>query len=116
MAGSKITRRRNEEAERQGWKCHWCQVPMTPVPPFRKDQRYLPTMVTLDHLFHKGDPRRKNAPRNGERRYVAACRQCNENRGKAHEITLGKAELQRRSKAGRALQYGRHPLPLEPAS
>lgn len=115
MPGNKIVRRRNEEAARQGWKCHWCQVAMTPVPvPFLKGGSYQPTMVTLDHLFHKGDPRRKNPPRSGERRYVAACRSCNEERGKAHERTIGRAELQRRSK--RALQFGRQPLPLEPAS
>ncbi|HMH95645.1 MAG TPA: hypothetical protein VK577_03580 [Bradyrhizobium sp.] len=116
MAGSKITRRRNEEAKRQEWKCHWCQAAMTPVPmPPRKGEHYPPTMVTLDHLFPKGDLRRKNPPRNGERRYVAACRSCNEERGKAHERSFGKVELLRRSKA-RALQYGRQPLPLEPAS
>lgn len=113
MPGNKIVRRRNEEAERQNWKCWWCPTIMTPVPmPFQKGGTYPPTMVTLDHLFHKGDPRRKKAPRNGERRYVAACRLCNEERGKAHELTIGRAELQRRSK--RALQFSCQPLPLEP--
>jgi len=114
MPGNKLVRRRNEEATRQGWKCHWCKGPMTPVPPFEKGIVYLPTMVTLDHMFHKGDQRRKNPPSNGERRYVAACRLCNEERGKVHEKLMG---MKKRTKLqARALQFGRQPLPLEPAS
>jgi len=110
MPGNKIVRRRNEEAARQGWKCHWCKVPMTPVPPYKSGIAYQPTMVTLDHMFPKGDQRRRNPPRSGERRYVAACRLCNEDRGKAHE-----KDLKHRSGL-KSLQFGRQPLPLEPAS
>jgi len=114
MPENKIVRRRNEEAERQDWKCHWCKGLMTPVPPFQPGADYPPTMVTLDHMFHKGDQRRKNPPRSGERRYVAACRSCNEERGKVHEKLMG---MKKHSKLrARALQVGRQPLPLEPAS
>ena len=115
MAGNKIVRRRNEEAKRQDWKCWWCEISMTPVPmPFKNGQLYPQTMVTLDHIYPKGDPRRKNAPRNGERRYVAACRSCNEERGKLHEKANG---LKRHSRLKpRALQFDCQPLPLEPAS
>ena len=54
---------------------------MTPVtlPP------YCDTMVTLDHLFHRGDPRRLQ-PSRGKRRYVAACRRCNQRRARLFEI------------------------------
>lgn len=37
---------------------------------------------TLDHLVHRMDPRRMY-PMGGEKRYVAACSECNEARGKA---------------------------------
>jgi hypothetical protein len=113
MTGNKMVRRRNEEAGHQGWKCYWCRVQMTAVPPYHHGLVYPKTMVTLDHLYHRGDPRRASAPKSGEKRYVAACRRCNEERGKVHERTMGS---KRHPKAPRALQFGRHPLPLEPAS
>lgn len=67
---------------------------------------YPDTMVTLDHLFHKSDPRRL-LPCRGEKRYVAACRKCNSERGAEHDARLGIDELRRRSgRPGRgALQF-----------
>ena len=108
MGGNKMTRRRNEEAARQKWKCFWCPVQMTPVPPYRHGATYPPTMVTLDHMFHKGDPRRDTIPKNGERRYVAACRRCNEERGAIFEAL--------RHHPRRALQKPPQALPLDPAT
>jgi hypothetical protein len=92
LSGARLTKRRNQEAIRQGWKCYWCKGPMTQIPygtgkrRFQKGDAYPLTMVTLDHLFAKGDPRRLVPPRPGEHRYVAACRRCNEERGKIDEI------------------------------
>lgn len=101
MGGKTIVRRRREEANRQGWKCHWCQIPMTEVPLMIPPGMVLPpTMVTLDHLFAKGDPRRRIKPRNGEKRYVAACFECNHRRGKEHEKTIFSSE-QLHSRSGR---------------
>jgi hypothetical protein len=112
MGGRDIVRRRNEEAKRQHWKCHWCQVEMTPIPP---DWPHPPTTVTLDHLYGKGDPRRTST-RNGERRWFAACKRCNERRGKEHEKAfpseahaLAMKEHQRKAQRERARRQ-RYPL------
>jgi 5-methylcytosine-specific restriction endonuclease McrA len=69
-------------ADRQGWLCHWCGVPMSSTP-------NCPRQVTLDHLTPKyagGKDRIDNT--------VAACRTCNSerhpemNRRKAEEPLL----------------------------
>lgn len=84
----RLARRRQEEADRQGWRCYWCQVEMTPLPRCTKDGRPAKTAVTLDHLFARGDLRRLLWPKPGESRYVAACRKCNEQRGDLHSQSL----------------------------
>lgn len=117
MPGSKIVRRRTEEANQQGWKCFWCEIPMTPAEKNVQGVAFPPTMVTLDHLFHKSDPRRQ-VPCRGEKRYVAACRSCNEKRGADDERAIGLAELRRRSTLGRkrrALQKTSNSIPVGPA-
>jgi hypothetical protein len=90
MGGRDIVLRRTQEANRQGWKCHWCKQPMTPVPSFPPGgptvgQKYPPTMVTLEHLYGKNDPRRLRDTKRGEKRWFAACKACNERRGREHE-------------------------------
>jgi len=71
---------------------------MTPPQPMPHPE----TMVTLDHLYHRGDPRRGRHAVGNEKRYVAACRRCNSRRGYLFEIMSGtkkgpKAPLQKRS-------------------
>jgi hypothetical protein len=77
----KIARRRDEEANRQKWKCFWCPTVMTPVPSDAHLGKQPDTMVTLDHVFNKKDPRRR-VPANGKQYYVAACNACNQRRGR----------------------------------
>jgi hypothetical protein len=102
MGGRYIVRRREQLGRRQKNKCFWCQCTMVPIPPDNHiagaPNRFPPAMITLDHIYHKGDPRRRTEPKYGEQRYVAACFDCNERRGREHEAAMGRAELQRRAK------------------
>lgn len=74
--------------------CHWCQQPMIFqdwVPPGTQ----LANTCTLDHLRDKFDPLRRMRPTCGERRLVAACYSCNQDRGAARV-----AEMQQRASQG----------------
>ena len=83
MATKSLQKRRSALAESQGWKCYWCETEMTPTKSETTGSGP-DSMLTLDHLFGRGDPRRVYHDDDGIIRYVAACRRCNEGRGKVH--------------------------------
>lgn len=60
--------KRRRIAEKQGWKCYWCGIPMCTIP-------NCPLQVSLDEIKprHNG-----GVARHGN--YVAACRKCNSER------------------------------------
>src|SRR6185437_2870498 len=94
----KAAKRRKLYLEQDG-KCHWCDKPMFcpevyPVcsgEPLRKD------LCTLDHLFDRTHPLRLY-PSPGQQRYVAACLECNNDRGRVTcALSLQRANSERRA-------------------
>lgn len=71
--------RRTTLFARQGGRCFWCDKRMEliekPAPDLIQHD-----LCTLDHLLSRRDPRRQQHP-GGEQRLVAACQQCNWQRG-----------------------------------
>ena len=73
-------KRRTKLYHAQEGLCHWCGVKMIylkKIPP--RDTR--PEMCTVDHLYARGNPKRYENPRPGEKKWVAACLKCNGDRG-----------------------------------
>ena len=88
---------------RQNGRCHWCECDMLPPGPdgATKKKRVNPRLCTLDHLDDRfSSERGKHA---GEFRRVAACWQCNQDRGAESQIRIGNKELSRRCGTGRDL-------------
>lgn len=78
-----IRDRREKLFHEQGGLCHWCKGPMVIDLEIYTRGGMLPSNAcTLDHLVHRMDPRRMY-PMGGEKRYVAACSECNEARGRS---------------------------------
>lgn len=87
---AKARKRRTECAVEQNWRCFWCGTGMISTRKGEDAHNGLPppsNMVTLDHVFNRSDPRRQH-PVKGERRYVAACYVCNQDRGRRGESGL----------------------------
>jgi hypothetical protein len=79
----------------QGWKCWWCKRQMLNPETFPHIHPLPPDMATTDHLDDRFSPDRGKFP--GQRRRVAACWKCNNDRSRARQAELGKDELRRRS-------------------
>jgi hypothetical protein len=73
--------------------CHWCGR-MTTLEG-RDENKLNPETATLDHLYSRLDPRRKEVNRTMEKRRLLACYECNQRR--CHEeITASNTEKERR--------------------
>jgi hypothetical protein len=79
-----VNKKKRREAlfREQDGKCYWCdrQMLMPKVYPTPDGSNLPVDLCTLDHLFDRRHPLRSTAAR-GEKRYVAACWQCNHDRG-----------------------------------
>lgn len=64
--------------------------------------KFPPTMATLDHLRDRSNPTRHIPPKGYEQRWVMACWQCNNDRGRA--VELAKPIEERRARSGRSPQ------------
>lgn len=85
-----IQRRRAALFELQHGDCYWCHKPMVMLEVYPRGP-VGPTVCTLDHLFDRADPRRR-VHKNGQSSYVAACWQCNHDRGRATAIRISSAK------------------------
>lgn len=75
--------------------CHWCGR-LTTLDG-RSEQKILPETATLDHLYSRFDPRRKEINRSMEKRRLLACYECNQQR--CHdEMAASNAEKARRQR------------------
>lgn len=83
-AQGRLRRRRAKLFKNQGGKCHWCQCDMLFIHTGPHDGRLPKNMCTIDHLRDRFHPERR-APAKGDQRLVAACWQCNNDRGKVHQ-------------------------------
>lgn len=99
---ARIRRRRIQLFEEQEGLCWWCKVPMLLLPPMDKRKNMPKETCTLDHLFDRYHPERRRRPRPGERRYVAACLECNHRRGGESTAKISKRTLRRRAQNGRS--------------
>lgn len=83
-------RRRAELFQQQNGSCYWCHEPMQLLESYPPNGKLEADVCTLDHLFHRGHPDRTKLTHDISR-YVAACWQCNQDRG---------LEFERRMKTG----------------
>lgn len=84
MSNPQKTKRRAALFVQQSGLCHWCGCAMSfpaVYPKLDKGQKLPVDLCTLDHLRDRFDPLRRKQGR-GEQRYVAACWQCNNDRGR----------------------------------
>lgn len=80
-----------------GGRCFWCGCATV----FEKRGAFQPkNFATLDHLYSRLDPKRKEPAVRGQRRWVLACYACNQARNNGEQSALPKEELWKRS--GRA--------------
>ncbi len=79
--------------------CYHCNI-LTILPEQLKPNTYPPNMATIDHIFTRLDPRRRQ-PHKGEERYWLSCKKCNEERGATLESELPIEELRKRSTGGK---------------
>lgn len=79
-------RRRTDLFAEQGGKCHWCGEDMLMPACYPVGGTQDPRLCTLDHLFDRYDPRRW--ANTAGARYVAACLECNQNRGAARHAEM----------------------------
>lgn len=90
-------RRRARLFEQQGGLCHWCACKMLLRNGiFQNGERQPLNLATIDHLrdrFHPG----RTEPANGDQRWVAACWDCNNKRGRASVMAQPIEEIWRRS-------------------
>lgn len=68
---------------KQEGKCFWCKKDTKHPPRLNKDMQKHNT-ATLDHLYHKGHPKRY-MPKTGA--YVMACYECNQKRAQLQDKT-----------------------------
>lgn len=94
MTGQDKKKRRAKLFREQSGLCHWCRQPMRMLHVEGGDQP--PDLCTLDHLRDRFDPARRQ-PANGEKRLVAACFKCNNDRGAKRQAEISKRTLRRRS-------------------
>lgn len=91
--------RRAQLFKAQNGLCHWCSCQMVLVEGAAKRRKHEPNQCTVDHLRDRWDPTRSE-PARGEQRYVAACRECNNRRGREREAAQPVGELRRRCGRG----------------
>ena len=79
------------------WKenphCHWCGKPTTLTG--STEQKITPETATLDHLYSRLDPRRREVNRSMEKRRLLACYECNQRRCR-ESVAESNAEKERR--------------------
>jgi len=75
--------------------CHWCG--RTTTLDGRNENKLTAETATLDHLYSRLDPRRKEINKTMEKRRLLACYECNQRR--CHEaVAASNAEKERRRK------------------
>ena len=81
-----IRKRREKLWNEEGGKCHWCSRE-TSLPP-KGEAKVIPTpdLATLDHLRTRLDKNRQEPNVNNEQRTLLACWQCNNLRGRLHQL------------------------------
>lgn len=77
-----VKRHRLKAAERQGWRCYWCGVPMK-IHEHSDHVSHPPDTLTAEHLT----PRSKGG-RNTKDNIVAACLRCNQDRADNTQWTI----------------------------
>ena len=78
---SRALRAQRERLHKRDPRCYLCGQ-LTVLIDTRKHQGPLPSnMATIDHIYTKFDPRRRQPPQHGERRHFLACMLCNVRRG-----------------------------------
>lgn len=90
-------RKRMSLFRRQDGRCYWCACDLVVSPPGKHIKSPPPNLATIEHLRDRFDPTRWERNRNGERRLVLACLECNNRRGAENQAAAGKEELRRRS-------------------
>lgn len=78
-------------------RCHWCKQVTVLIEAGPRHKHFPDNAATVDHLFSRWHPDRQR-PNDGRKRYVLACRKCNNERGAAEERAAGIEELRRRAK------------------
>jgi hypothetical protein len=73
--------------------CHWCGK-LTTIDG-RKENKQTAETATLDHLYSRLDPRRREVNRTMEKRRLLACYECNQRRCR-EEMNAVRAERERR--------------------
>lgn len=68
---------------KQDGKCYWCDKDTNHPPRLNRDMQNNDT-ATLDHLYHRGHPKRKSHKTNA---YVMACYECNQKRAALQDKT-----------------------------
>jgi hypothetical protein len=93
LDGSKKARHRAHLFLAQGGLCFWCRCRM--VLPRRCLPLSLKNLCTIDHLYDRRDPNRREMPLYGIRRHVAACFECNQRRS-SQSVEANNEEYARR--------------------
>jgi 5-methylcytosine-specific restriction endonuclease McrA len=71
---------RNRRFDEQGGLCYYCKRPMIRGPLDVTGKKQPNLLCTLEHLIDRLNPSRWDENHNSEKRYVAACAQCNHGR------------------------------------
>lgn len=88
---ARYKKQRHQLFHLQKGKCHWCKKPMRLLKLPAKAKAHPDDLCTIDHLDDRYSAER--GKHGNEYRRVAACRKCNNERARAHEIELGKPVL-----------------------
>jgi hypothetical protein len=83
-------RRRAELFGDQNGICFWCDEPMKLLMRYPIDGKLPPDACTIDHLRDRDNLRRREQPKAGEQRLVAACFACN------HESDVARQRVENR--------------------
>jgi hypothetical protein len=86
-------RRRAELFGEQNSLCFWCDEPMRLLSRYPIDGVLPPDACTIDHLRTRDNPRRTEPVKAGEKRLVAACFACNQDRDRARQKTGKYSEM-----------------------
>lgn len=92
----KLRRRRRALFHEQHGLCWWCKQPMVLEPPIERHRPMPLRMCTVDHLRDRFDPSRRRKAI-GDRRLVASCWQCNNDRGNQRQAEQPIEMLRERS-------------------
>lgn len=92
----KLRRRRRALFHQQHGICWWCKRPMELEAPVERHKPMPPRLCTIDHLRDRFDPTRREKA-SGDQRLVAACWQCNMERGSQRQAQRPIEELHERA-------------------